>query len=59
KPLICILFSGIISKNCYNLIKLSYGNIFSLIIALAILCLIYLILLILVGALNKNDLGLF
>ncbi|MFR4987427.1 MAG: oligosaccharide flippase family protein [Lachnospirales bacterium] len=59
KPLICILSSGIISKYCYNLIRLTYNNIFSLIIGLVILCLVYLILLILVGALNKKDLGLF
>ncbi|WP_250277527.1 putative polysaccharide biosynthesis protein [[Clostridium] colinum] len=55
KPIICILSSGIIAKYCYNLLILTYGEIFSLVISLSILGLIYIILLILVGALNIKE----
>ncbi len=56
KPIVCIASSGIVAKYCYNLIVASYNKIFSLIIGLSILCLIYLILLVLLGALTKEDL---
>ena len=59
KPLLCIISSGIISKYCYNIIIKGYNEILCLIVSLTILCLIYFILLILVGSLNKKELKLF
>ena len=57
KPTICILASGILSKYCYNIINGTYNKFLTLIVGLVILSLVYLILLILVGALNKKDIG--
>ncbi len=59
KPILCILSSGIISKYCYKFLILNYNNIISLILALAILALIYILLLFLLGCLNKKDIGIF
>ncbi len=59
KPMLCILSSGIVAKYCYKMLILSYGNIFSIIITILIFALLYIILLILVGALDKKDLRLF
>ena len=59
KPILCILSSGIISKYCYKFLILNYNNIISLILALAILALIYILLLFLLGCLNKKDIDIF
>lgn len=59
KPILCILSSGIISKYCYKFLILTYNNIISLILSLAILSLVYILLLFLLGCLNKKDIGIF
>ncbi len=59
KPLLCVISSSIISKYLYNISINIYNNVISLIGALFIFSIIYFILLILVGALNRKDLRFF